>query len=206
MPEFNRKAHWEHIYQTKELKDVGWYQPVPETSLHFFEVLGVPKTAKIIDVGGGDSLLVDHLLDRGYKDITVVDISAAAIDRAKQRLGVQAMEVNWIVSDVTQFIPTVAYDVWHDRAAFHFLTARAEATHYVQLAHKALQPGAFLIVGTFSDQGPAKCSGIEVQQYSAVTLEQEFSPYFKQLSCLKVDHITPSGSTQNFVFASFQKQ
>jgi trans-aconitate methyltransferase len=122
MENFDRKKHWENIYQTKQLSEVSWFQPTPETSLDFFNQFNVPTTAKIIDIGGGDSFLVDNLLDLGYEDITVLDISEAAIDRAKKRLGVQASNVKWIVTDVTKFKPTEKYDFWHDRAAFHFLT------------------------------------------------------------------------------------
>ena len=205
MQEFNRKTHWESIYQTNALKDVGWYQPVPETSLAFFEEVKVPKTSKIIDIGGGDSLLVDHLLNRGYEDITVLDISLEAIQRAKQRLGEQAKHVQWMVSDIIDFEPEVEYDVWHDRASFHFLTSSDEAKRYVQIAHKALKPEAFLIIGVFSDKGPKKCSGIDIQQYSETDLLQHFSPYFASIRHINVDHSTPTGNVQNFVFGCFKK-
>ena len=122
MENFDRKNHWENIYQTKNLEDVSWYQSIPATSLEFLEQSGLPKTAEIIDIGGGDSLLVNHLLDLGYQKITVLDISEASIKRAKERLGIRSQEVSWIVSDITLFNPSKKYDFWHDRAAFHFLT------------------------------------------------------------------------------------
>jgi trans-aconitate methyltransferase len=134
MENFDRKNHWENIYQTKDLKEVSWYQPTPKTSLDFFNYFNVPTTAKIIDIGGGDSLLVDHLLDMGYVDISVLDISASAIERAKQRLGDKAERVKWIVAEAASFKPTEKYDFWHDRAAFHFLTDDREISNYLKTA------------------------------------------------------------------------
>ena len=166
MENFDRKKHWENIYQTKELKDVSWFQPTPETSLDFFKLFDMPPTAKVIDIGGGDSFLVDHLLDLGYQDISVLDISVAAIDRAKQRLGDRANKVKWIVADAANFKPTEKYDFWHDRAAFHFLTDEQEISNYIETAQQNINPTGVLVIGTFSEQGPKKCSGIEIKQYS----------------------------------------
>lgn len=205
MEDFNRKTHWENIYQTKELKDVSWYQPTPETSLDFFKQFNVPTTAKVIDVGGGDSFLVDHLLDLGYQDISVLDISAAAIDRAKQRLGDKAKKVNWIVADVATFKPTQQYDFWHDRAAFHFLTEEKEISHYLQVAQESMKAAGILVIGTFSEQGPKKCSGIEIKKYSEATMTDRFQGYFEKIKCVRVDHKTPFDTIQNFVFCSFRK-
>jgi SAM-dependent methyltransferase len=205
LEKFNRTRHWENIYETKPLTDVSWYQPVPVTSLELLQALQLPKTAKIIDVGGGDSYLVDHLLELGYSDVSVLDISSAAIARAKQRLGARASQVNWIVIDVVSFKPTEAYDLWHDRAAFHFLTVEQDILTYIETAHNSLVSGGHLIIGTFSDIGPTKCSGIDIQQYSAQTLTDRFSPHFEQLNCLTVEHPTPSGKTQDFVFCVFRK-
>lgn len=205
MEDFNRKTHWENIYQTKELKDVSWYQPTPETSLDFFKQFNVPTTAKVIDVGGGDSFLVDHLLDLGYQDISVLDISAAAIDRAKQRLGDKAKKVNWIVADVATFEPTQQYDFWHDRAAFHFLTEEKEISHYLQVAQESMKAAGILVIGTFSEQGPKKCSGIEIKKYSEATMTDRFQGYFEKIKCVWVDHKTPFDTIQNFVFCSFRK-
>lgn len=205
MEDFKRKTHWENIYQTKELKDVSWYQPTPETSLDFFRQFHVPTTAKVIDVGGGDSFLVDHLLDLGYQDISVLDISAAAIDRAKQRLGDKAKKVNWIVADITTYKPTQQYDVWHDRAAFHFLTEENEISHYLQAAQESMKAAGILVIGTFSDQGPKKCSGIEIKQYSEATMTDRFQDFFEKIRCVRVDHKTPFDTIQNFVFCSFRK-
>lgn len=202
----NRKEHWENIYQTKELTEVSWYQPTPETSLNFFTQFDVPLSAKIIDIGGGDSFLVDHLLELGYRDITVLDISSAAIDRAKQRLGKRASEVKWIVADASNFTPPEQYDFWHDRAAFHFLTDEQEITNYVETAHQNITPSGVLVIGTFSEQGPTKCSGIEIKQYSEETMTDSFGKLFEKIDCKTIDHNTPSGSIQNFVFCSFRKE
>jgi SAM-dependent methyltransferase len=205
MEKFNRKNHWENIYQTKDLKDVSWFQPTPETSLDFFKQFNVPKTAKIIDVGGGDSFLVDHLLDLGYQDISVLDISSAAIDKAKQRLGNKANNVKWIVADAATFKPTEKYDFWHDRAAFHFLTDEKEILNYLETAQQNINPTGVLVIGTFSEQGPKKCSGIEIKQYSETTMTDKLNKFFEKIKCITVDHKTPSDTIQNFVFCSFRK-
>lgn len=200
-----RKNHWETIYQTKELKDVSWYEPTPSTSLHFFNALAIPFAAKIIDIGGGDSFLVDHLLDLGYTDLTVLDISAVALERAKQRLGHRAENVKWIVADVATFTPTEQYDVWHDRAAFHFLTNEQDIAHYIATIQQSIKPQGALIIGTFSEEGPQKCSGIEIKQYSETTLAQRMEKSFVKVNCLTVDHPTPFQTTQNFLFCCFKK-
>lgn len=205
MERFNRKKHWELIYETKELKDVSWFQPVPETSIDFFKQCNVSFTAKIIDIGGGDSLLVDHLLYLGYQDITVLDISEAAIARAKQRLGEKARNVNWIVADAVAFQPTEKYDFWQDRAAFHFLTDDQEVSHYLKTAQNHIKSNGVLVIGTFSENGPQKCSGITIRQYSETTMTDVFKKYFEKINCLRVDHKTPSNAIQNFVFCSFRK-
>lgn len=205
MGNFDRKNHWENIYNTKELKDVSWFQVRPETSLDFFKQFNVPFTAKIIDIGGGDSLLVDHLLDLGYQDISVLDISESAIERAKIRLGQKANTVKWIVADATTFVPTEQYDFWHDRAAFHFLTEENEISNYLETAQKSINPKGILVIGTFSEQGPKKCSGIEIKQYSETSMTDRLKIFFEKIKCITVDHITPFDTIQNFVFCSFKK-
>ena len=205
MGHFDRKKHWETIYQTKELKDVSWFQPTPETSLSFLKQFNIPTTAKIIDIGGGDSFLVDNLLDLGYQDITVLDISAMAIDKAKQRLGDRADKVKWIVADAATFRPTEKYDFWHDRAAFHFLTQEQEIESYLDTVQKSIQPTGVLIIGTFSEQGPKKCSGIEIKQYSETTMTDRLTKFFEKIRCITVDHRTPFDTIQNFIFCSFRK-
>lgn len=202
---FDRKKHWENIYQTKDLKDVSWFQPTPETSLSFFKQFNVSTNAKVIDIGGGDSLLVDHLLDLGYQDISVLDISAAAIDRAKQRLGDKAKNVKWIIADAATFKPTEKYDFWHDRAAFHFLTDEQEISNYLETAQQNINTTGVLVIGTFSEEGPTKCSGIEIKQYSEATMTDRLKKFFEKIKCITVDHKTPFDTIQNFVFCSFRK-
>lgn len=205
MENFDRKKHWEQLYKTKELSDVSWFQPTPETSLDFFKQFNVPTSAKIIDIGGGDSFLVDHLLELGYQDISVLDISASAMERAKQRLGDKANYVKWIVADAVNFKPTEKYDFWHDRAAFHFLTDEQEISSYLETAGQYINTSGVLVIGTFSEQGPKKCSGIEIKQYSETTMTNRLKNYFKKIKCLTVDHKTPFDTIQNFVFCSFRK-
>ena len=205
MTSFDRKTHWDHIYQTRPLEEVSWFQPNPETSLNFFRQFDVPKSAKIIDVGGGDSFLVDHLLDLGYNNVPVLDISEAALQRAKVRLAARATSINWIVADAATFIPTEKYDFWHDRAAFHFFTDEAEITQYLQTVQQHLNPGGILVIGTFSENGPKKCSGIEIKQYSELAMTERLKTFFEKIKCITVDHMTPSGNIQNFVFCSFKK-
>ncbi|MFT5780136.1 MAG: ubiquinone/menaquinone biosynthesis C-methylase UbiE [Crocinitomicaceae bacterium] len=205
MSELNKKAHWETIYQTKALTDVSWYEQKPTTSLDFIDKLGVSKTAKIIDVGGGDSFLVDHLLNLGYTNLTVLDISGAALQRAKDRLGERAEMVNWIEANAVDFTSESTFDLWHDRAAFHFLTEPEEIERYIQTLTKSISPDGKVVIGTFSEDGPKKCSGIEIQQYSKASLGAKLLPHFENIECLTLDHSTPFGTTQNFVFCSFRK-
>lgn len=205
MEEFNRKNHWENIYQTKSLNEVSWCQPKPETSLSFVEKLNLPKAAKIIDVGGGDSFLVDHLLELGYENITVLDISEAAIERAKARLGKKATLVNWVVEDVTHFHSTEQYVFWHDRAVFHFLTDKEDVEKYVATVSKNIKDNGVLVIGTFSEDGPKKCSGIEIKQYSEQSLTKIFKLNFRKIESFTIDHKTPFDTIQNFVFCSFKK-
>jgi 2-polyprenyl-3-methyl-5-hydroxy-6-metoxy-1,4-benzoquinol methylase len=202
----NSKMHWENVYQNKNLEDASWYQPTPNTSLAFFETFKVPKNAKIIDVGGGDSLLVDHLLALGFNNISVLDISETAIQKAKKRLGHKASQVKWIVANVAEFVPTEKYDFWHDRATFHFLTYKNEVDKYIETINQNIEPNGRLVIGTFSENGPSKCSGIEIKQYSKKTLVQTVGQYFKKIKCFTENHTTPFATVQNFVFCSFLKK
>lgn len=201
----DRKNHWEEIYKSKKLTEVSWFEPKPETSLYFVEHLNVPEDAKIIDIGGGDSFFVDNLLDLGYNDISVLDISEAALDRAKQRLGERASLVKWITADASTFQPDEKYDFWHDRAAFHFLTEEKEIANYIETIKKSIRPSGILVIGTFSEQGPQKCSGIEIRQYSETSMTERLNISFEKLECITVDHKTPFNTIQNFVFCSFRK-
>ncbi len=205
MENFDRKKHWDNIYSTKELKDTSWYQPTPTTSLDFLKQFGISTTAKIIDVGGGDSFLVDNLLNLGYKDITVLDISGASLNRAKQRLGDKAKEVKWIVADAASFKPTEQYDFWHDRAAFHFLTDDKEINNYINTIRQSITPEGVLVIGTFSEQGPKKCSGIEIKQYSETTMTDRLKKFFEKIKCITINHKTPFNTIQSFIFCSFKK-
>jgi len=201
----NLKAHWEKVYSTKKLNEVSWYQPTPGHSLDFFRQLAIPKTAAIIDVGGGDSLLADHLLARGFTNITVLDISEQAISRAKERLGKDADKINWIVSDITELKTDKKFDCWHDRAAFHFLTSEDEIGNYLDLAQSHISKEGKMIIGTFSTNGPEKCSGLPVRQYSEQTLARLLEKWFEKIRCITIDHTTPFNSIQNFLFCSFKK-
>ena len=202
--EQSRKKHWETVYETKNPDQVSWTQEVPKTSLEFIHSFGFSKQAKIIDIGGGDSKFVDFLIEAGFQNISVLDISSAAIEKAKKRLGNKADKVNWIVSDITAFEPTETYDVWHDRATFHFLTTRPEIEKYLETARKSVT--GYLIIGTFSENGPKKCSGLDIKQYSDSTLTAKFNNGFEKLHCVIEDHITPFDTTQNFLFCSFKKR
>lgn len=200
----NTKEHWETIFSTKNPQDVSWTQEVPSISLAFIHQFNVPKDASIIDIGGGDSKLVDFLLAEGYTNISVLDISETAISRAKKRLGDQANKVKWIVSDIIDFSPSEKYDVWHDRAAFHFQTEKDAIDKYLEIVKRSVD--GMVIIGTFSLDGPIKCSGLEIKQYDEAGMKEKFQQFdFKNLECQREDHVTPAGAVQNFVFCSFMK-
>lgn len=199
------KNHWEKVYNTKQLAEVSWYQPVPKISLDFIHELQIPKEAAIIDVGGGDSYFVDHLLNLGYSNITVLDISEAAIVRAKKRLGAKADLVNWVISDITDFVPDGQFDFWHDRATFHFLTTEDRVKKYILIANKALSANGKIVIGTFSETGPKTCSGLPIKQYSDSAITALVKKWFQKIKCIHTDHITPFNTIQNFLFCSFKK-
>ena len=198
------KKHWETVYKTKQPNEVSWTEDIPQTSLDFIHSFEVPKTAKIIDIGGGDSKLVDFLLDEGYENITVLDISEASLKRAKKRLGNKSKKVTWVVSDVTLFTPQTKFDVWHDRATFHFLTTQEQINKYLAIARKAVS--GYVTIGTFSTNGPSKCSGLTIKQYSEDQLQRELSNGFNKIRCINEDHITPFKTIQNFLFCSFKRK
>ena len=198
-----RKEHWEKVYSTKQPHEVSWTQELPKTSLDFVHGFNLPKSASIIDIGGGDSRLVDYLLDEGYENISVLDISEKALEKAKQRLGEKAAKVNWIVSDITRFHPSTTYDLWHDRATFHFLTTPGQITTYLTTAKQAVKN--YLVIGTFSDKGPEKCSGLDVHRYTEEELQQQLTANFEKIKCVTEDHTTPFNTVQNFLFCSFKR-
>lgn len=201
--DIQRKNHWETVYETKQPNEVSWTQEKPETSLQFIYSFNLPKTAKIIDIGGGDGKLVDYLLNDGFENITVLDISEIALKRAQARLGKNAAKVKWIVSDITQFEPTDRYDIWHDRATFHFLTQEDQIAKYLDIACNAVT--GYMTIGTFSDNGPKKCSGLEIKQYTEAELQSQLTNGFSKIKCITEDHLTPFNTTQNFLFCSFKR-
>ena len=200
------QQHWDNVYQTKAEDEVSWFQHYPKTSMQFVELFNLPLDANVIDIGGGDSHFVDALIEKGYQNIWVLDISAKAIERAKQRLGQRASKVNWIVSDITEFEPPVQFDFWHDRAAFHFLTTEEKIYKYVSSAEEAIKKKGYLILGTFSEKGPVKCSGLEIKQYSEASMSARFEIAFDRIKCIQEEHTTPSNAVQNFLFCSFKKK
>ncbi len=201
--ENQKKDHWENVYKTKLSNELSWTQETPETSLKIIQGFKVEKTAKIIDIGGGDSKLVDKLLEEGYENITVLDISKNAILRAQNRLGENAKKVTWIESDINDFQPTEVYDVWHDRATFHFLTTEAEIAHYLKIS--SYHTSGFLSIATFSENGPQKCSGLEIKQYSESQMESAFEKNFSKMNCFTEIHKTPFNTEQSLIFCNFKK-
>jgi 2-polyprenyl-3-methyl-5-hydroxy-6-metoxy-1,4-benzoquinol methylase len=202
----DQKQHWETIYEKKQLTDVSWYEEKPENSLAIIDGFELPKHASIIDIGGGDSLLTDHLLALGYTNITVLDISANAIDRAKLRLQEKAPLVHWVISDVLNFNTNRKFDIWHDRAAFHFLTSQRDQTRYLNKVHQFLKPEGYLVMSTFAKDGPEKCSGLPVQRHSEDSLSRLFVKYFDKIKCVAKEHITPFSTLQKFIFCSFKNK
>lgn len=200
------KQHWDNVYSSKAEDEVSWFQPYPKTSIEFVELFDLPLSANIIDIGGGDSHFVDALLEKGFQNIWVLDISVNAIERAKKRLGEKASKVRWIVSDATKFVPSVSFDFWHDRAAFHFLTTKKEIKEYVSIAENAVRKNGYLILGTFSENGPKKCSGLEIRQYTQSSVSECFEVAFERIKCIHEDHLTPFNTIQNFLFCSFKRK
>lgn len=203
---FNKKRRWENIYQTKTLQEVSWYQPIPNTSLELLEIAGITPDKHTIDIGGGDSLLVDNLLKKGFRFISILDISKIALQRAKERLGEQANNIEWLEADVANLKLKKTYDCWHDRAAFHFLTDKSEIESYVNAVRQYLKKDGILIIGTFSTEGPKKCSGIEIKQYNEANLTATFEPYFEKINCFTINHQTPFNTIQNFIFCVFKRK
>jgi ubiquinone/menaquinone biosynthesis C-methylase UbiE len=199
----NLKSHWEQVYAFKEANEVSWTQDIPQTSLNFINSFKLLKNASIIDIGGGDSKLVDFLIDNGYQNVTVLDISEKSLEKARKRLGTKAKYITWIVSDITEFKPKNTYDVWHDRATFHFLTNTDQISKYLKIARNSVK--RFLTIGTFSDNGPQTCSGLSINQYSEEHLEKELANGFEKIKCITEDHTTPFQTTQNFLFCSFKR-
>jgi SAM-dependent methyltransferase len=199
------QAHWEGIYSEKAPNQVSWYRPHLETSLALIGQCTSGRSSSIIDVGGGESTLVDDLLAHGYENITVLDISQTAIDANRKRLGRASESVHWLVGDITQIaLESSAYDVWHDRAVFHFLTAPGDRAAYVRQVARAVKHGGHVIIGAFGPEGPTKCSGLDVVRYDAESLQREFGVQFRLLSTSVELHRTPFGTVQQFVYCCFK--
>ncbi len=197
---------WDNVYQNKSEKEVSWFQEVPVRSLELIDELGLTAKDSIIDVGGGDSHLADSLLSKGFNDISILDISSVALEKAKLRLADQGSKVEFIVSDVTKFNSLKKYRLWHDRATFHFLTSSNEVEAYLEVANRSIAEDGYLIVSTFSKTGPDKCSGLDISKYSDVDLKNLFEKYFTNIRCFEDNHKTPWDSIQSFVYCGFKKK
>jgi SAM-dependent methyltransferase len=202
----NTKTHWEHIYESKAPTQVSWYQEHAQFSLQYIQNTGIRKTGHIIDVGGGTSTLVDDLIGDGFQHISVLDVSGAALRLTQQRLGAQANHVKWIEADITQAdLPHQAYDLWHDRAVFHFLTQSEDRQRYVEVVRHAVRKGGHVIVATFAPDGPERCSGLEVVRYSPGSLHSEFGDGFDVVDSTRETHQTPFGTEQKFIYCYCRK-
>lgn len=200
------KAHWESIYAKKGPAEVSWYQERPGASWELLKYLQIDRSARILDAGGGDSRFVDFLLDQGFHNITVLDISETAIDRARHRLAERGSHVRWIIADLREFQPEEgAFDIWHDRAVLHFFNEEGDLRNYADRASRALSDHGKLIVGTFADTGPDKCSGLNVARYTESSLSHRLSAHFHRLKCIAEDHVTPGHTIQPFLFCAFEK-
>ncbi len=199
------QAHWEGVYTRKGENEVSWFQERPAPSLELIVQVGATPASAIIDVGGGASRLVDHLIDRGFEDLTILDLSDAALQTAKARLGARASEVHWIVGDVTVWEPSRTYDVWHDRAAFHFLTEENDRSAYVARLGRALKVGGYAIVATFALDGPEQCSGLQIVRYDSASLGKTLGPSFELVDTRGHIHATPWGTEQSFQFSVFKR-
>lgn len=201
----DRHAHWEEVYRTKATDAVSWFQPLPRPSADLLDLVGATPRSGIIDIGGGASTLVDWLLDKGFRDVTVLDLSEAALAAARARLGKAASTVTWIAADAIKWRPARAYDIWHDRAAFHFLVDPDDRAAYVGRLRSALRPGGHAIIGTFAPDGPEKCSGLRVERYDAERLSATLGDGLRLLDSRRHDHVTPWGSVQHFHFGTFRR-
>lgn len=200
----NTQAHWEKVYSTKRPTETSWFRPHLEASSSWIDRVAPDRSASILDVGGGESTLVDDLVARGFSNIAVLDISQTAIQHAKQRLGPASQRVTWLVEDILQARLTAGfYDVWHDRAVFHFLTQREQRATYIRQVASAVKPGGHILIGTFGLEGPERCSGLDVMRYDAESLHREFGSSFHLLESFHKLHETPFGTTQQFLYCSF---
>lgn len=205
MPPMSTRSHWEHVFTSKAPTDVSWYQPRPAVSLDFIAASGVGPNARILDVGGGASTLVDSLLERGFSDVTVLDIAEAGLDRAKARLGPLARRARWLLADITTFEPTDRWDLWHDRAAFHFLVDASARAGYRRALRAGLAPGGHFVIATFGPHGPTKCSGLDVCRYGPDALAAELGVEFALQESRVERHRTPAGAVQEFIYCRLRR-
>jgi SAM-dependent methyltransferase len=205
MTSLDRQDHWEKFYQTKGEREVSWFQESPAISLDLIRATGVTRIASIIDIGGGASRLIDALLDAGFETLTVLDLSEKALATSKARLGARAARVRWLAADVTMWEPAETYDVWHDRAAFHFLTDAKDRAAYAACVLRAVRPGGHVIIGTFALDGPERCSGLPVVRYDAALLGAVLGSAFSLVESRKDAHQTPMGTLQRFQFSRFRR-
>jgi len=206
MNDMSKKQHWENIYQKKDTtSEVSWYQDSPDISIKLILSAATNKDGGIIDIGGGDSRLVDKLLELGFKNLSVLDISAKSLAKVKIRLGDKANLVTWIESDVLGFDTKAQFDIWHDRATFHFLTTKEDIDHYVEIAGKLIKPNGYLIIAAFSTSGPKRCSGLDITQYSEAVMKETFGRGFDHIKSFKETHITPFATKQSFQWTVFRK-
>lgn len=201
----NKKEHWEKVYLTRQDNEVGWFQENPTTSLNLVQKYAKDKKGPIIDIGAGNSFLIKKLFELGFEDLTVLDISRAAIERSKSRFANLKNEISWIEKDVLSFTATGLFKVWHDRAVFHFLTRPKEISTYAEVAAANIEKDGYLILGTFSETGPVSCSGLPIVQYSAESFTKVFESNFRLIECFDDVHITPSGNAQNFIWVVFRR-
>lgn len=201
----SRQAHWQNVYTKKGENEVSWFQENPAPSLELIAEVGATPASAIIDIGGGASRLVDNLVELGFEDVTVLDLSEAALEAAKGRLGGRAAQVHWIVADATVWEPEKAYDIWHDRAAFHFLTEERDRAAYVARLERALKVGGYAVIATFALDGPERCSGLPVVRYDPVSLGQSLGRAFQLVDTRRHAHATPWGSDQSFQFSVFRR-
>jgi SAM-dependent methyltransferase len=206
MGDTDRQAHWENVYTTKGENEVSWFQQSPAPSLELIVQAGTTHASAIIDIGGGVSRLADHLIEQGFEDITVLDLSGAALKAAKARLGVRAGRVHWLAADATTWEPMKRYDIWHDRAAFHFLTDEKDRAAYIERLTRGLKAGGHAIIATFALDGPEKCSGLPVARYDAARLGQTLGPGFRLVHTRRHVHATPWDSHQVFQFSVFSRE
>lgn len=202
----DRREHWEATYRGKAPEAVSWFQARPAASLHLIAQAGASCDARIIDVGGGASALVDHLLDAGFHQLTVLDLAAEPLRKARERLGPRAERVRWVVADAVSWLPDHPYDLWHDRAAFHFLTDPRDRVRYRDTLAAALAPGGQAIIATFALDGPISCSGLPVVRYDAAALAKEFAEHFDLVEDLRDEHTTPAGKLQPFTFCRLRRR